>query len=153
MRNGKPATPADFWARTKPVKDCIEWQGMTEYEGYGLVRYHMKMWRAHRLAWFLTFGTINAKLPVCHTCDNPRCVRPSHLYQATQKQNILDKVNKGRQATGEKHGASKLTEDDVRSIRELRELGVSVHVLTQIHGVSDPTIRAVCDRRTWRHVC
>lgn len=50
----------------------------------------------HRAAWILAHGPIPDGLVICHHCDNPRCVNPSHLFLATQGDNIRDAMNKGR---------------------------------------------------------
>ena len=64
--------------------------------GYGSISVHDKTVKCHRFAWKLTHGEIPAGLFVCHRCDNPRCVRPDHLFVGTAKDNIHDAVRKGR---------------------------------------------------------
>lgn len=95
-----------FWARIRKSEGegCWEWTGTVTAFGYGNVnigagRYQM----AHRLSWILTNGEPTPGLHVCHRCDNPRCVRPSHLFLGTQADNMRDMVAKHRdrnQATG-----------------------------------------------------
>lgn len=53
-------------------------------------------WAAHRYTWTITYGPIPAGLYVCHKCDNPPCLRPSHLFLGTARDNILDCIRKGR---------------------------------------------------------
>lgn len=58
---------------------------------------------AHRWVWTRINGPIAAGMFICHTCDNPPCVNPAHLFMATPAENTADMVRKGRQA---KHGRS-----------------------------------------------
>ena len=90
--------PERFWKRVKKTKDCWEWQGMKKKDGlpYGLVKIFFRRFYAHRVAWELTNGPIPKGLNVLHRCDNPVCVRPSHLFLGTQADNIADMVSKGR---------------------------------------------------------
>src|ERR1035437_5252794 len=125
-----------FWAKVNkagptPIHcpelgPCWEWAACTEAPGWGLLPYGLfgvqgKNKKAHRVAWFLATGHW-PKLKVLHTCDNPKCVRFSHLHEGTQKDNIRECHNKDRHADhrGEKHPLVKLTEQNVRDIRQLR---------------------------------
>ncbi len=93
---------------------CWEWTGGFFSSGYATFRMHQKQWRALRLAWEFTYGPIVGHVPgdpereicVCHKCDNPKCVRPDHLFLGHDRDNVADMVAKGRNSTGPKHAAT-----------------------------------------------
>lgn len=77
--------------------DCWEWQGGTNNIGYGFIRDGDRMRTAHRVSYEVHNNTkIPKYMCVCHTCDNPLCVNPQHLWLGTRKQNYDDMVSKGR---------------------------------------------------------
>lgn len=76
--------------------DCWVWQGSKLPSGYGLISVKSKYRLAHRVSYDLFKGDLIPKLVICHKCDNPSCINPKHLFQATQSKNILDAVEKGR---------------------------------------------------------
>lgn len=83
---------------------CLEWTKAHDVDGYGLLRISGLMERAHRVSFSLFIGDIEAGKSVCHSCDNPRCIEPEHLFLGTALDNQRDKVKKGRQARGSAHG-------------------------------------------------
>lgn len=95
-----------FWSlvRTGERDDCWPWQGHTDDRGYGWFTHNRKHVPAHRLAYELTRGPIPSGLNACHSCDNPSCCNPGHIWPGTQKQNIDDAVAKGRMRSGDQHG-------------------------------------------------
>ena len=78
---------------------CWEWTACTSVDGYGYVSAgKSRLVTSHRAAWFIETG-VWPKLCTCHKCDNPACVRFSHLFEATVGDNILDMCIKGRHST------------------------------------------------------
>src|SRR2546421_2098989 len=89
----------EFWAHHRVVRHgrwvCWAFLG-TKPNQYGRVNINGREWLAHRFAYNLAFGPIPEGLLVCHHCDNPMCMRPSHLFLATDKENMMDSAEKGR---------------------------------------------------------
>ena len=76
--------------------ECWEWTGTIGRDGYGKAKRSGKIIRAHRLSYSFYKGEIPPSFHVCHSCDNPKCVNPSHLWVGTHLQNEMDKTLKGR---------------------------------------------------------
>lgn len=148
--------------RTSPRPDasgCLLWIGTQDQRGYGLLHYkdggRQRQLRASRCVVMLALGAetyedvrlLPSWLDVCHTCDNPPCVNPEHLFIAPREMNMHDKVMKGRARK------CHLTEGDVRAIREAYQPGVETqYSLARRFGVSQNTIGRIVHRLTWRHV-
>lgn len=96
-------TAESFWSRVAKSDSCWLWQGGTNHEGYGRISFENKQRYAHQVAYLITYGAIPSGLFVLHTCDNPLCVRPNHLYLGTHQDNMNDRKNRGGYATGENH--------------------------------------------------
>ena len=153
---------------------CIEWDGPTAGNGYGVKSINGKLFYVHRLAAAKAFGEIPEKMVVAHKCDNPKCHNPDHLVICTQAENLADMKAKGRSATGDKHrtrthpelilkgekvGTHKLTEKEVKEIRQLYVLSAagkksdtSLASLSKQYSVSFQTIHKVVRRVTWKHL-
>jgi hypothetical protein len=93
--------PENFWRHVQKGDGCWLWTGSVNHArgGYGQVKYGKKHYRAHRLAWLLTFGEIPDGMKVLHRCDTPACCRPDHLFLGSQTDNIHDMLEKGRHVT------------------------------------------------------
>lgn len=86
----------DFWARVDVQDDCWLWTGSTT-RGYGQIRSGGRVVYAHRFALEQALGRkLAAHELACHTCDNPACVNPAHLWPGTHRDNAADSVRKGR---------------------------------------------------------
>lgn len=109
-----------FWEKVVKTDGCWIWTASLNEWGYG------NFWNAtgktelaHRVAWRLTHGKDAGSLRVCHSCDNPPCVRSEHLFLGTDADNVADQVSKGRQprSPGEKNGRAKLSDAQVDELR------------------------------------
>ena len=87
-----------FWSKVEAVPDssCWLWMSTLHPAGYGAVTIRGVSYRAHRVAYVLHIGAIPDGMFVCHRCDTPRCVRPSHLFVGTPQENMTDSKKKGR---------------------------------------------------------
>lgn len=88
---------APFWERVQKSDGCWLWIGPTHSPGgYGQFNNKRTRCYAHIASWILANGPIPDGLFVLHECDNPRCVRPGHLFLGTQGDNVRDMLSKGR---------------------------------------------------------
>lgn len=131
---------------------CWTWKGATSNAGYGVFNLRGVYVLAHRLAYLMHTGTRPGQKNVLHRCDNPRCVRPEHLFVGTQGDNVADKIAKGRQPRGEQVGTAKLTTAAVRDILKMRQSGFSQRAAAARYGVCQSTISGIERSVTWKHV-
>lgn len=150
----KPLTPEEFWALLDRAGDCWTWpRSTTRPGGYGRIMIRGRKVLTHHFAWELTSGAIPDGMRVLHRCDNPRCVRPDHLFLGTQADNVHDMWAKGRaDHRGERNGRARLTPDDVRQIRQLSREGVGYRPIARRFGVASPTVRDIVKGWHWAHV-
>jgi hypothetical protein len=137
--------------------ECWGWTGLSLSHGYGQMLFHNKMWRAHRIAWVLTNGPIPRGLCICHHCDNPICTNPSHLFIATQLDNIHDMRQKGRgtkppNGRGALNNNTKFSDNDVMMIRARYSAGQGYRTIAKDYNVSHTAIRDIVKRKTWSHI-
>ena len=145
-----------FNKQHKKTDNCWIWTAATDQDGYGKFRGEVLgtvFQKAHRFSWaYHSQSLIPAGMLVCHTCDNPRCVNPGHLWLGTEADNHDDMVAKGRRRTevrGELASRAKLTEDQVRAI--LADPRPYAQIAAD-YGVASPTITSVKNRDSWAHV-
>ena len=131
---------------------CWEWSKQISNSGYG-VAWYKAAWRAHRLMFAVCFMDFDLNgYHICHTCDNRRCVNPSHLFKGTAQDNIDDKVNKNRQSKGEARPNAVLNPTIVRIMRRLRERGFRYTDLAEIFNCSKTAVAGAVTGQWWRHV-
>ena len=149
-----------FWSRTKRVESgCLEWQGSKFSQGYGVFYNDKKLLKAHRVAFHLSVSPIPDGLFVCHKCDNPSCVEPSHLFLGNAMDNNHDMMLKGRykqghrrnQPKGERHHKAILKEYSVRRIRLIGN-ALTQKEMAVLFKCSKQTISAVLRKEIWKFV-
>lgn len=149
-----------FWPKVKKTDGCWIWTGATTYGGYGVINSggrNGKIIRAHRLSWILHHGPLADNIDICHTCDNPPCVNPAHLFTGTAKTNAADMLSKGRARggapRGEQHPQTKFTNEQILSLRTSYATGeISIRALARQYGVDKKSIQQIVRRRTWTHI-
>ena len=142
-----------FWDKVDKSGDCWLWVGAKNSNGYGYFHFNGKQHRAHRFSWGLVYDKIPDNLLICHHCDNTACVRPSHLFLGTSKDNVSDMILKGRRhdSNGE-GGNNKLENSDVIYIRATASSGVSQVDLAREFNVSESLIPRIIRRKRWTHI-
>lgn len=135
---------------------CWEWNGYVDKNGYPQVHYHNGKrntnYKAHRLSYEIYKGEILNGYKVCHTCDNPTCTNPDHLWLGTPKENSLDAKKKGRYQKGEDRHNAKLFEKDVKKIKKMLVLGITQTRIAKEYNVHIMTINSIAKCRNWKHV-
>ena len=158
-----------FWEKVdvRGPDECWPWVGAIQQQGYGIFTAFVdetctkrQTIGAHVYAW----KTINGPMPKGfqgnHTCDNPPCCNPSHVYAGTKKQNTADAMVRNHmkelltpeRTQGEKNAKAKLTEEQVREIRAISLQGTSYVALAKIYGVDRKTIKDIRWGLTWKHI-
>ena len=143
-----------FWSKVLKTSNCWEWIGTIHKRGYG----HFKVGRdnnlkAHRVSYIIGKGSIPTGLYVLHHCDNPKCVRPSHLFIGTQRDNIQDAVSKSRMHQGEKNHTAKITVKDVKEIRlKYIPYKCGCKKLGREYGLAERTVHQIVKGQIWKHV-
>lgn len=117
--------------------------------GYGQIHHKGKTAYAHRVAWELAHGEIPEGGYILHSCDNRRCVNHAHMRVGSFQDNMDDMTRRKRHAYGERNGHAKLTEHQVRDIREAE--GTHKHI-AKLFGVTQPLVSMIKSRRIWSNV-
>lgn len=174
-----PEDELRFWSKVQKSDGCWLWTGTKRTANYGCINIDGIQYLAHRVSYRLAYGDIPRELCCCHHCDNPACVRPDHLFLGTDADNVRDMVRKGRHvnvpksrpevmrrgdqhglrlhperiAKGERQGSAKLTEADVREIRDLYATGnYSLSELGLRFRVNFSAIGKIVRRERWAHI-
>jgi hypothetical protein len=134
---------------------CWVWKGAKNSAGYGCYGLNGRMHLIHRFSLETKLGRhltdTEDTRHVCPTLPNRACYNPSHLEVGTRKENMQDMVRTGRSQVGTKNYHSKLTEDDVISIRAQRSM-FTLRQLSEMYGVDQALISMISNGKIWRHL-
>lgn len=131
-------TKKEFLDKLKTSEGCMFWEFGKTSTGYGKVNIEGVNMKAHRAAYMLTQGNIPDGLDVCHTCDNPSCINPVHLFLGTPSDNLQDASRKG------KLKRSKFYAEDVRIMRLMYNTKrFSQRAIAEIYKCSVSTINII----------
>ena len=134
---------------------CLEFNGVRDKNGYGVIKYLKKNKKIHRLSYERSKGEVPKGLIVRHTCDNPSCWNPDHLLAGTSQDNTRDMFERGRgfKLRGSDHGNSKLTESQVKEIKDLLSTSnLSQREIAKMYSVTQTRISKIKLNKEWRHV-
>lgn len=163
----------DIFSYTQPdERGCWNWTRRSKQRGYGVAYFGKERWLAHRAAYTLAKGAIPEGMSVCHSCDNPACINPDHLWLGTHKENMHDSIKKGRSRkppvhVGEDHWRHKYPEmvergeDNPNAIKSDEEVialrrdyvsGVPLATLFKRYSVTKSSIHDYTSGRSWKHL-
>lgn len=145
---------------------CWEWTGHINEHGYGTMAFRSKVWKTHRVSYTIFCGEIPDGLMVCHHCDNPSCIHPSHLFLGHAKTNMRDMIRKGRgrstitsaqdhfrsgrAPSGEEASGAKITRDDAAAIILEASNGKMTKELSKEYGLSRSALHSLLRGETWK---
>lgn len=155
--NGQKITIPEmsFWAKVQKTDECWLWMGGKDSWGYGALKVGGVQVKASRYSYELHNGPIPAGLCVLHKCDVPACVNPVHLFLGTDKDNAVDRENKGRGGdhSKEKNGMAKLAESSIRGIFKDSKRGLTQREIADKHGISQGQVSRILNGKRWSSLC
>lgn len=169
-----PPTPkqaARIMARFEPqANDCHYWTGSLQSTGYGCVGYvsdsdGVHIYLVHRVVWVIHHGPIPIGMLIRHACEKDylpsdqtfkRCGNIDHLVLGTMLDNAHDRIANGRERKGyqkgEHNGNSRLSENDVQHIHQMRAEGYSLTEIGDAVGTCFQNVSLVVSGKHWAHM-
>jgi hypothetical protein len=142
-----------FMEHVNKTPSCWIWTASTDRDGYGHMWVDGKLIPTHRLAYLLFVGDIQNNFYVLHSCDNPICVNPNHLFLGSQTDNMQDMIKKNRipPRSGENNGRSKITQKQAVEIKEKYSTGKFTQAqLSDEYGISKSAIAYITRCEHWK---
>lgn len=144
-----------FWEKVNVSgwDDCWIWAAGIGTNGYGKFRSNNLLYASHRAAFIITRGQVTPGKHILHKCDNPLCCNPMHLREGTHQANMKEMLAKGRHVPGitpgEENTNSKLTNDQVRAIRQDNRV---LRLIAKEYNMSIAQVSKIKRRVSWSHI-
>lgn len=138
-----------FWTHVEFGDGCWEWTGSRDASGYGRTgKATYGQSKAHRVSWEIANGEIPDGVHVCHSCDNPPCVRPDHLFLSDHAGNMADKAAKDRafRFARNDNPSAKLTEEEALVVVDLCSRGVRQKDIGSQFGITQAAVSYIWTR-------
>lgn len=149
--------PIDRWLdKVVKTENCWEWQGAKYRKGYGHFRMFVDgkwvMYKAHRFSFeYFNKMKLTKNEFVCHTCDNPRCVNPEHLFIGNAQSNTNDKMEKGRHIWGRTSKNRWLTKKIADEIRLIYSKGqYTMKQVGDMFNTSASQVERIVNNKIWK---
>lgn len=124
--------------------DCWGWKGYKDTNGYPQLSDKGKEKMGSRISYTIFNGGIGEDLCVCHSCDNPICTNPKHLWLGTHLENMRDRDLKGRRKT-------KINLIIANKIREEYKQGLyTYNTIADKYGIKQGTVGDILHNRIWK---
>lgn len=149
-----------FWSKLNFTDHCWIYTGcsISKNNKYGVFWINGQNMPAHRFSYIIHngFKELRPINIICHSCDNPKCVNPNHLWLGTHKDNSQDMVNKDRQSHnyGSQNGMSILDESDIQDILIDIHNGLysNINDIVKVYPVTYAAIADMLHGKTWNHI-
>ena len=144
-----------FISKVEKTDDCWNWIGAKYRKGYGHFRMKIDgkwvMYKAHRYSYEYYNDKSAQGMIICHTCDNPSCVNPAHLFAGSNQDNVDDKLAKGRHKYGINPNHNHLNWDIVKRMRKTKKENpnLTYREIGKIYNTSAPQAHRICSNTTW----
>jgi len=151
------STAERFWSKVEKTDNCWIWKGSIDVDGRGRFKLGGGNRSAHRVSWMLIHGELPKGMCVCHRCDNPKCVKPAHLFLGTHLDNMRDMAEKGRRKgiavrIGSAHGMAVINEEQAKQVKYGSFKRGELTALAKRWKINTDVIYQIRAGQNWRHV-
>lgn len=158
-----PPMPDRFWLKVdvRGPEECWEWKAAyrnaTHTHKYGAFWMNGRHHPANKIAWEIANGPMPEGMFACHSCDNPGCCNPRHIFPGTTQENTADKMSKGRHPQGEAVHNARLKKQDIIEIRARKPVGRKAPIglrdeIASKYGITKHYVTEIWAGKSWRVV-